>query len=218
MGYRLQRRAVEQSKIRLCQRFEFGSLEAEIVVEDGPATRLSDISSLLEREDVAAALAPKQPGATETQAETNIEDPQAAEARDFVPGEPPEDDLIEAIAAEPPPNGQVDVAKLWEILVDAERELITYGQVAEESIFDRNISRHKVQFDLLSGSFDYNRRDRVMVEREDRRGNWRPVGQLDLQRSKPDTLFLESMRPEHRNGPPLVEEGDELRFRSRGVS
>jgi serine/threonine protein kinase len=213
--YRLQRRAVEQSKIRLCQRFEFGSLEAEIVVEDGPATRLSDISSLLEREDVAAALAPKQPGATETQAETNIEDPQAAEARDFVPGEPPEDDLIEAIAAEPPPNGQVDVAKLWEILVDAERELITYGQVAEESIFDRNISRHKVQFDLLSGSFDYNRRDRVMVEREDRRGNWRPVGQLDLQRSKPDTLFLESMRPEHRNGPPLVEEGDELRFRSR---
>lgn len=82
-------------------------------------------------------------------------------------------------------------------------------------MFDRNISRHKVQFDLLSGSFDYNRRDRVMVEREDRRGNWRPVGQLDLQRSKPDTLYLESMRPEQRNGPPLVDEGNELRFRSR---
>lgn len=211
--YRLNRRALEQSRIRLCQRFEFGSLEAAIVIEDGPATKLDDLTPLLEREDVAAALAPTQPKEIEAGAEAESQRP--AEERDIVPGEPPEDDLIEAIAAEPPPNGQVDVARLWEILVDAERELVTYGQVAEDSVFDRNISRHKVQFDLLSGSFDYNRRDRVMVEREDRRGNWRPVGQLDLQRSKPDTLYLESMRPEQRNGPPLVDEGDELRFRSR---
>jgi hypothetical protein len=211
--YRVNRRALEQSKIRLCQRFEFGSLKAAIFVEDGPATKLADLDTLLEREDVAAALAPTLPKATE--AEVIEEGEQPAEERDIVPGEPPEDDLIEAIAAQPPPNGQVDVAKLWEILVDAERELVTYGQVAEDSVFDRSISRHKVQFDLLSGSFDYNRRDRVMVEREDRRGNWRPVGQLDLQRSKPNTLFLESIRQEQRNGPPLVDEGDELRFRSR---
>lgn len=211
--YRLNRRALEQSKIRLYQRFEFGSLEATIVVEDGPATELADLEPLLKREDVAAALAPAQPAATE--AEASEEDQQPAEERDIVPGEPPEDDLIEEIAAEPPPNGQVDVARLWEILVDAERELVTYGQVAEDSVFDRNIRRHKVQFDLLSGSFDYNRRDRVMVEREDRHGNWRPVGQLDLQRSKPETLYVESMRPEQRNGPPLVDEGDGLRFRSR---
>lgn len=211
--FRLNRRAVEQSRIRLYQRFEFGSLEAAIVVEDGPASRLEDLTPVLERDDVVSALAPARPKANA--AEADEDDQQPAEERDVVPGEPPEDDLIEAIAAEPPPNGQVDVARLWEILVDAERELVTYGQVAEDSVFDRNISRHKVQFDLLSGSFDYNRRDRVMVEREDRRGNWRPVGQLDLQRSKPDTLFLESMRPDQRNAPPLVDEGDELRFRSR---
>ncbi len=211
--FRLNRRAVEQSRIRLYQRFEFGSLEAAIVVEDGPASRLEDLTPVLERDDVVSALAPARPKANE--AEADEDDQQPAEERDVVPGEPPEDDLIEAIAAEPPPNGQVDVARLWEILVDAERELVTYGQVAEDSVFDRNISRHKVQFDLLSGSFDYNRRDRVMVEREDRGGNWRPVGQLDLQRSKPDTLFLESLRPDQRNAPPLVDEGDELRFRSR---
>lgn len=211
--HRLNRRALEQSRIRLNQRFEFGSLEAAIVVEDGPATKLDDLLPLLKRDDVAAALAPAAAKATEPEASEESQQP--AEERDVVPGEPPEDDLIEAIAAEPPPNGQVDVARLWHILVDAERELVTYGLVADDSVFDRNITRHKIQFYLQSGSFDYNRRDRVIVERKDRRGNWRPVGQLDLQRSKPDTLYLESMRTEQRNAPPLVDEGDELRFRSR---
>lgn len=210
--YRLTRRRLEQSKIRLYQRFEFGSLDAAVVVVDALAVKLDDLIPLLEREDVVAALAPT-PRATEEAASVDGQHP--AEDRDIVPGEPPEDDLIEAIAAEPSPNGKVDVAKLWETLVDAERELVTYGRVAEESIFDTSISRHKVQFDLLSGSFDYNRRDRVLVERQDRQGNWRPVGHLDLQRSKPDTLYLESVRPEQRNERPLVNEGDELRFRSR---
>lgn len=209
----LNRRQLEQSRIRSNQRFEFGALQAAIIVEDGPTTALGNLEPLLEREDVVAALAAMRPKATDP--ETTEASQQLAEERDVVPGEPTEDDLIEAVAAEPPPTGQVDVARLWELLVDAERELVTYGQVAEESGFDRNINRHKVQFDLLSGSFDYNRRDRVMVERKDRKGNWRPVGQLDLQRSKPATLYLESMRPDQKSGPALVDEGDELRFRSR---
>lgn len=212
-AYRINRRALEQSKISFLQRFEFGSLEATIVIEEAPAAKLGDLTPLLAREDVVNALAPAR--LKEAEAAASEESQQQTEDRDNLPGEPPEDDLIEAIAAEPPPSGQIDVARLWDVLVDTERELVTYGQVAEDSVFDRSISRHKVQFDLLSGSFDYNRRDRVMVEREDRRGNWRPVGQLDLQRSKPDTLYLESMRPENRNGPPIVNEGDELRFRSR---
>lgn len=211
--FRLDRRRLEQSRIRSNQRFEFGTLKASIIVEDGPVATLVDLEPLLERQDVVAALEPIRSKAADAEATEASQQP--TEERDVVPGEPPEDDLIEAIAAEPPPNGQVDVARLWEILVDTERELVTYGQVTEDSVFDRSINRHKVQFDLLNGSFDYNRRDRVMVEREDRRGNWRPVGQLDLQRSKPDTLYLESMRPDQKNGPPLVDEGDELRFRSR---
>lgn len=104
---------------------------------------------MLEREDVVAARAPAQPKAAD--AEASEEDQQAAEERDLLSGDPPDDDLIEAIAAEPVPNGQVDVAKLWEILVDAERELATYGRVVKDSVFDRNVSWHKVQFDLLSG-------------------------------------------------------------------
>jgi hypothetical protein len=211
--FRLSRRRLEQSRIKSNQRFEFGALEADIVVEDGPTTALGELDSLLVREDVVAALAPRQARATDAEA-TEASQP-LAEERDVAPGEPPDDDLIEAVAAEPRPTGKVDVAKLWEFLVDAERELVTFGQVAEDSNFDRSSNRHKVQFDLVSGSFDYNRRDRVIVERQDKKGNWRPVGQLDLQRSKPNTLYLESMRFDQKSAASLVNEGDELRFRSR---
>ncbi len=211
--FRLDRRRVEQSRIRSNQRFEFGHLDASICLVDGPTTALSAILPLLEREDVVAALGNAQTKALESQASDPAQE--LTEDRDVIEGELPEDDLIEAIAAEPVPTGQVDVAKLWETLVDEERELVTYGQVTGPSIFDRGVNRHKVHFDLLGGSFDYNRRDRVMVEREDRNGSWRPIGQLDLQRSKTDTLYLESVRPDQGNGPPLVDEGDELRFRSR---
>lgn len=210
--YRLSRRKVEQSRIKSLQRFEFGSLTAAIVVEDAAITSLGDLTPLLEREDVVNAFA-LAPNAIESA--TSAQDRQPTEESEIIVGEPAEDDLIEAIVAEPLPNGQVDVAKLWEFLVETERELVTYGQVAEDSVFDRNIKLHKVQFELMNGSFDYNRRDRVMIEREDRQGNWRPVGQLDLQRSKPDILYLLSFRPEQRNASPLVNAGDELRFRSR---
>ncbi|NNU40590.1 AAA family ATPase [Rhizobium sophorae] len=211
--FRLDRRPIEQSKIKSNQRFEFGYIDTPIVVVDGPTTGLSAILPILEREDVVAALGEANVKAMEAQAADTVQE--LGEERDIIQGEPPEDDLIEAIAAEGSPTGQIDVARLWETLVDEERELVTYGQVTSASVFDRGANRHKVHFDLLSGSFDYNRRDRVMVEREDRNGNWRPVGQLDLQRSKTDTLYLESVRHDQGGGPPLVEEGDELRFRSR---
>lgn len=210
----LRRRSIDQSRIRSVGRHEFGELEARIVVEDAPVTDLSALAPILAREDVARILFFCEQGSA-------FADPEAAEeaegglVRDSAPGEPPEDDLIEAIAAEPAPTGDVPVARLWSALVDAERELVTYGQVAEDSVYDRAQSRHRVHFDLVTGSLDYNRRDRVLIEREGRNGEWRPVAQLDLARSKPDTLMIESLRPDQKSGPPLVKEGDELRFRSR---
>src|SRR3546814_2219476 len=92
--------------------------------------------------------------------------------------------------------------------------LVTDGKRAEDSVDNRSAGLHKAHLDLLRGSFDFNRNDRVSVEREDRHGNWRPIGHLDLQRSKPDFIFIESYRPYQRGGASLVEQGEELRFRS----
>jgi serine/threonine protein kinase len=212
--FRLHKRAVEQARIRSKQRLEFGTLRANAIqIQYGPVTSLDELDSLLAREDVLAAL--KAPPLKAVELESSDSSQQAVEDTDLRPTEPPEDDLIEAVACGPAPNGQIDVARLWQELVEAERELITYGQVTEDSVFDKNVNRHKVQFDLLNGSFDYNRRDRVLVEREDRNSNWKPIGQLDLQRSKPGTLYLESLWIDHKTGHSLVNEGDELRFRSR---
>ncbi|WP_341631181.1 AAA domain-containing protein [Sphingomonas agri] len=211
---RVERRALDQGKIRSLSRFEFGNISGRIFVEDGPATDLSQLAPILERSDVQEALTPASPK-KESEQEQSQEQEQEQETEEAAPTDLLEDDLVEEIAAEPAPSGQIDVARLWNVLVESERELITYGQVSEDSAFDRSITRHKVPFELLSGSFDYNRRDRVLVEREDRHGNWRAVAQLDLQRSRPDTLYLESLRFEHKSGAPLVEQGDELRFRSR---
>ncbi len=159
--FRLDRRRIEQSRIKSNQRFEFGYIDTPIIVVDGPTTGLSAILPILERGDVVAALGEANAKAIEAQAADTVQE--LEEERDIIQGEPPEDDLIEAIAAEGPPTGQIDVARLWETLVDEERELVTYGQVTSASVFDRGVNRHKVHFDLLSGSFDYNRRDRVMV-------------------------------------------------------
>lgn len=208
----ISRRSLDQARIRFLTRFEFGELSAEIVLEHATVTDLRQLESVLQREDVIAALAPR----SATVADESIErgEDELISEQEMLFGEPPEDDLIETIAAAPPPTGNVDVAMLWQALIDAEGELVTFGQVPEDSVFDASTSCHRVPFDLLSGSFDYNRADRVMVEREDRHGNWRAIGHLDLQRSKPETLFLDSFRPYQRGAPPLVEQGQELRFRS----
>lgn len=218
--YRIERRSIDQSRIRPVLKFEFGRFKGRIVIEQASVTDLSAMIPILEREDVAGVLAPaevRKPSQVSTeqydgQDAADVAD--GADLRERVPAEPPEDDFIEAIVAGPAPSGNVDVAGLWQALVDAERELVTYGQAAEDSVFDPVSGKHRVHFDLLAGSFDYNRRDWVNVEREDRHHNWRPLAQLDLQKSTPSTLILDGFRPGSRSGPPLIREGDELRFSS----
>src|SRR3546814_388755 len=205
----LVRRSIDQGRIRFLTRFEFGSTDAGVVVETAAVADLSQLRLLLEREDVIQELTPQPASEAETDTEDNL-----TFGSDAVSGEPPEDNLVEAIAAAPAPTGNVDVGRLWQALIEAEGELVTYGQVSEDSGYDRSAGRHKAHFDLLSGSFDFNRNDLVSVEREDRHGNWRPIGHLDLQRSKPDFIFIESYRPYQRGGASLVEQGEELRFRS----
>lgn len=205
----LVRRPIDQGRIRFLTRFEFGSTDVGIIVESAAVANLSPLRVLLEREDVTQELTPQPASEAETDPEENFTFESGA-----VSGEPPEDHLVEAIAAAPAPAGDVDVGRLWQALIEAEGELVTYGQVSEDSAYDRSASRHKAHFDLLSGSFDFNRNDRVSVEREDRHGNWRPIGHLDLQRSKPDFIFIESYRPYQRGGASLLQQGEELRFRS----
>ncbi len=205
----LERRSVDQGRIRSLARVEFGHIEAAIAVEKSDATDLRQLASLMERADVKLALS--QASALR---DGEVDEPDGSAERETPRSEPPEDGLVEAIAASPQPTGDIDVARLWQALIEAEGELINEGQATGDAIFDGSVNLYRLEFDLVSGSLDFNRADRVLVEREDRNGSWRPIGHLDLQRSKPDSIWIDSFRPHQRGAPPLVEQGRELRFRS----
>lgn len=204
-----ERRSVDQGRIRSLARAEFGHLEAAIVVEKSDTTDLRQLAWLMEREDVKLALSQ-----ASTPREGEVDEPDGSAEREAPRSEPPEDGLVEAIAASPQPTGDVDVARLWQALIEAEGELINEGQAIGDAVFDGSVNLYRLEFDLVGGSLDFNRADRVLVEREDRNGNWRPIGHLDLQRSKSDSIWIDSFRPHQRGAPPLVEQGQELRFRS----
>lgn len=211
---RIVRRGLDQSRIRPLRRHEFGEFHGRILIQDASVRDLSALEPLLSQEDVVRAIALGEPP-TDVSDGDGDEDREGDLIEEVSPSDPVEDDLIEAIVAEAPPRGDVDVAQLWSALVDVEKELITYGHAVEDSVFDRNLSRHRVQFDLLTGSLDYNRRDRVLVERAGRNDEWRAVAQLDLVNSRPHALVLESNWLGQSNGAVLIKAGDELRFRSR---
>ena len=208
------RQSIDQSRIARVSRHEFGELSVSILIEQASVTDLSALAPILAREDVKKVLRLEELPA-ENGEDGDEQDEKAIVDEDEAPSEFARDDLVEAIAAEPDPTGDVSVARLWTSLVDAERELVTYGRATEVSVFDRKHSRHRVQFELASGSLDYSRRDRVIVERVNRHGEWRPIATLDVANSRPSALALESGRPFPGSNQSFVAAGDELRFRSR---
>lgn len=205
------RQSIDQARIARVSRHEFGELSTSIVIQQASVTDLSALEPILQREDVKEVL-----WGEERPAEIGGEEDEEDKAsEDEAPSDSARDGLVEAIASEPKPTGDVSVARLWTSLVDAERELVTYGRATEDSVFDRKHSKHRVQFELASGSLDYSRRDRVIVERVNRHGEWRPIANLDVANSRPDALVLESHRIFQGSNQPIVGAGDELRFRSR---
>ncbi|KQN24030.1 hypothetical protein ASF00_17665 [Sphingomonas sp. Leaf34] len=214
---RISRRSLDQKRISSLARFEFASIAGLIEVVDGPVNDALDIRPLLERPDVIQALGSSKSNAPATEArsdgdataEEDVSEQLLADSSELS-----EEELVEEIAASPRPTGSIDVARLWEVLVDAERDLETHGEALEDSVFDRNGKRHLVQFQLQGGSFDYDRKDRVLVERQDHRGNWRRIGYLDLQRSRPASIVIDDGRYQFKGDGPLVAQYEVLRFKS----
>lgn len=217
--YRIRRFDLDQWRISALSKHEFGELKALIEIADGPVSDFLALTELLERQDVAERLAERQETSAtpvvrtdEGLAESVDED---EEVEDSTGEELAADELNEVIAAGPRPTGNLDVASLWERLIEAEKDLVTYGEASEDSTLDSDSRRHMVPFDLLGGSFDYDRRDRVLVERQDGRGQWRAIAHLDVQRSKPHMLYLDAVRFDPRRDGPLVRQEDRIRFKSR---
>lgn len=205
------RAPLEQAWIARSAKFEFHILEDRLTVSDDRTNDLSAIESLLAEPDIykrlLSELAGEGPAISSVEAQP--EGVQVAVLEDDAG-----DQLAEETEGNPPGGGQadIDVPALWRALMDAEQELTTEGEATLESVFDRGINRHAVAIQLDTGDFEFSREDTVGVERLDRKGSWRRIGKLDLERSKPEYAVIVADGIPSLYSTKLVEEGQRLRF------
>lgn len=202
---RARRRDIEQKLISMFARYEFMSVPIDLAVDRADQNEFSGLESLLADPDFVEA----QAQVLEVIPKDTSDDEQAAAAEVFE-----EDALSEAIASEPAPTGHLDIVLLWRSLIDAERDLTTDGVAVGDSSYRRDLRRHVAPFDLETGTFDFARDDRVLVKRPDRKGRWHPVGYLDIPRSRPDFIVIDTASFTTSNEAKLLEEGQRLRFES----
>jgi hypothetical protein len=202
------RRNLDQGRIARIARYEFHKISSEIVVDRGDITELSAIIPLLSDPIVREKIAEGAPAEEEQRSaeldEEKVEVPSDEEAEDI---------LAEEIAFSKAAHDveSVDVRRLWRALIDVENELTIEGVAERDSFYDRTIGRHRVPIQLESGAFDFSLTDRVGVERQDRRG-WRRIGELDVQKSRPDMAAIVPSEGGAPSRTGLVWAGQRLRF------
>lgn len=205
------RSELEQGWIARSAKFEFQMLEDGLVITDDRVNDFSAIEALLARSEISERLQSELAG--QGPAISHVETAAESVGLPLLEDEA-EDQLAEETAAYPEREEIpiVDVPALWRALMDAEQELTTEGEATLDSVFDRATNRHAVAVQLDAGDFEFSREDTVGVERLDRKGTWRRIGRLDLDRSKPEyaVIIADAMPPFYDSK--LVEEGQRLRF------
>lgn len=201
------RRKLEQGQIKRNAAREFHMIESSLSVDSAAITDLSGLAPLMELPEVKERINAELVGAAPTQVEE--EDLSAAPISE----ETAEETLAEEMAARPLSAPlAVDVPALWRALIDVENELTIEGVAQLDSIFDRTSNRHRLQIEIETGAFEFARHDTVAVERLDRRGTWRRIGQLDLQYSRSDLAVIDSSYTNIARQTQLVDAGQRVRF------
>jgi len=183
------RRRIDQKFINAGH--EFYSFAGDIVVRASITQDLTPLRALFGSREFKTAL--MNAGGIDAPEE------EEEEAPDDILSDESSDRLADAIGDEGPIAGATDVRLLWQRLMDVESTLTIEGVTQGESRFDASLKRHVAPFELATGVFEFDRkRDSVGVERfEEKRAEWRRVGELDLARSKPDLAVIASDLPDN---------------------
>lgn len=210
------RKTLSQQQVAKYSRHEFARLEIELHVVSSTMNDFGDLSLILDddrfqkawrirsSELVVEPPAPEAPEAESVEAEV---------AGGDMGGDLAEDALAADIVSEAP-AAEVDVPVLWQSLLSAEEDFSVEGTTANESVYRRETGRHVVAFEFEQGELNFAREDKVFVERLDRRGMWRDVGLLDIERSRRGVIAIDASRrfPDARDG--LIADETKLRFLS----
>lgn len=196
------RHSLSQTSIAIVSRHEILGFERPVVVSGAIYNDFSAFEEFLAEPEVAQCLLDVRRGGRGQD---------AAGDETVASEEETEELLAEETSADETLPDVVDVPLMWKELIASEKELVIEGVVHADSVFDRSINRHRVEFELQSGAFDFNRNDTVAVHRSVK-GAWRRFGELDVARSTAGSVFIDASQsgPVNRNG--VFEEGQHLRF------
>jgi len=205
------RRLFEQRFIKRSIASEFHQISSKLNIVRNGSTDLEGIQVILNLPIVQQHLKEALSGAVGA-APTEADDDEAEPER--LSEEEQEEQLTEEVAASLDTSAAltVDVPRLWRSLVDVENELTIEGIAQLDSSYDRNTSLHRLPLELESGEFEFAKNDTVGVERQDKRGHWRRIGELDVLLSKPHLAFINTSEVSARYQGRLVEEGQRLKF------
>jgi AAA domain len=183
------RRQLGQTRISIVARHEFLRLPGNVEIARSDQNNIDDVEDLLAIPAVHARLPDAFAG------RIGVEPPDEEARAPDIADEGAEEALTEEIAAasaRADVDLKIDVPYLWRTLIDTEKELTTEGVADSGSSYDRTTRRHRVPFDLQSGSFDFDRNDTVGVQRQDKRGSWKRIGELDNRRSRSGLLMIDA--------------------------
>ncbi|KSB91737.1 hypothetical protein AS593_06860 [Caulobacter vibrioides] len=205
---------VPQGRISRLRRHEFMAYAADLTVEPSDVADFADLLPLMHEPDFEKGWSGEIDDAPETPVS---EEGAGGELGELDPSPAFEDATFDRFSDTPRPARRlaaVDVRSLWRGLIEAESALTTEGVARSESAYARDLKRHIVPFELTSGTFDFNRNDKVGVERLDRKKQWRRIGELDIARSKPDRVVIDATDLPSARQSGLIGEEDRLRFTS----
>jgi serine/threonine protein kinase len=202
------RRPLEQRYMKWNAAQEFHQIDTVLTVGRSDLNDLSSLHPLLNHpavkqriDEAIAGEAIPAPADPEEALDLRLSEEQAEEA------------LAEEVAALPTSiDLSIDVPKLWRALIDVENELTIEGTAQLDSYFDRATGRHKVPVELETGVFEFARNDTVGVLRQDRKGRWRRIGELDVQLSRPELAVINTSDLGSPNQGRLIDAGQRLRF------
>jgi serine/threonine protein kinase len=212
------RRPLSQQQVAKYSRHEFARLEIELHVASSTRNDFDDLRQILDDARFQEAWRTRSGALVEADAPLEVQQPEGSELQESAGGDESGDLAEDALATEiesEASTSEVDVPALWRSLLTAEEDFSVEGTTAGESVYRRETGRHVVPFEFEQGELNFDREDKVFVERFDRRRQiWREIGLLDIERSRRATIVIDANRrfPDARDG--LISDETKLRFLS----
>lgn len=204
----VRRQQVKRSSLIYNLKNEFMSCDLNIQVERNDINSFSSLSDLISDLNVKDHLLSRDGSAKAVAEETDSgtadvsQDVLAEEVTKESEAQEASGNLAEAA---------VDVPRLWRRLIEVEDQLSIEGRSTGPSFFEERLNLHSVPFELEFGQFEFDRDDKVLVEKQLRSGKWIKVGRLDVRQSQPDLIRIDAFLGRDKFN---VEDESRLRFES----